>query len=46
MEADIEGRVSRKAFWELVKFSYPTHQLVFCTDVAINTLEFQGADKL
>ena len=26
------GEISRTAFWELVKFKYPTHQIVFCSE--------------
>ena len=28
------GFISRTAFWELVKFKYPTHQILFCTEAA------------
>ena len=34
------GRISKAAFWELVKFKYPTHQIVFCTDTALKTIRF------
>ena len=33
------GMISRTAFWELVKFKYPTHQIVFCTEAALKCLE-------
>lgn len=39
------GRIPRNAFWELVKFSYPTHQIVFCTEDALKTLIFEGSEK-
>ncbi len=46
----VEGFISQKfprdAFWELVKFSYPTHQIVFCTEEALKTLIFEGSDML
>ena len=42
----IEERISRKAFWEIVKFNYPTHQIVFCTDEALKTLKFEGSYSL
>lgn len=35
------GAISRAAFWELVKFRYPTHQIVFCTEKALNTLHYE-----
>ena len=46
VEGFMEGRVSRDAFWELVKFNYPTHQIVFCTQNALDTLTFEGSDIL
>ena len=46
VEGFLEGRITRQAFWELVKFNYPTHQIVFCTDEALKTLEFEGSYKL
>ena len=46
VEGFIDGRISRRAFWELVKFNYPTHQVVFCTEEALKTLTFKGSDRL
>lgn len=46
VEGFISGRVSRDAFWELVKFSYPTHQIVFCTEAALKALTFEGSEVL
>ena len=43
IESFVEGRITREAFWELVKFNYPTHQIAFCTEEAIKTLEFEGS---
>lgn len=40
------GRISKSAFWELVKFKYPTHQIVFCTEAALQTLTYEGSDTL
>lgn len=37
----VAGRISRAAFWELAKFKRPTHQIVFCTDIALNALKFE-----
>lgn len=34
---------SREAFWKLVKFNYPTHQIVFCTEEALKTLKYKGS---
>lgn len=46
VEGFIAGKISRDVFWELVKFSYPTHQIVFCTEKALKTLTFEGSDTL
>ncbi|MFQ9148416.1 MAG: DUF3990 domain-containing protein [Eubacteriales bacterium] len=43
---DLErGEISRAAFWELVKFRYPTHQLV-CAPRALSCLTFLRGDKI
>ena len=46
VEGFIDGRISRSAFWELVKFNYPTHQVVFCTEASLKTLAFKGSETL
>ena len=40
----IDGKISRAAFWELVKFKYPTHQISFHTVSALDTLKFVGSE--
>ncbi|MDE6952013.1 MAG: DUF3990 domain-containing protein [Lachnospiraceae bacterium] len=40
------GNISKAAFWELVKFKYPTHQIVFCTESALKTLCYEGSEKV
>lgn len=40
------GMISRTAFWELVKFKYPTHQIVFCTEAALKCLEYARSYEL
>ncbi len=35
-----DGQISREAFWELVKFKHPTHQISFHTEKALTTLKF------
>ena len=40
------GLISRTAFWELVKFKYPTHQIVFCTEEALKCLSYQRSYNL
>ena len=42
VEDFLSGRISREAFWELAKFKHPTHQIIFCTDEALQTLTFQS----
>lgn len=39
----IRGDISRTAFWELVKFKYPTHQIAFCSDKALKYLNFKNS---
>lgn len=39
----LDGKISRVAFWELVKFKYPTHQISFHTIQALDTLKFVGS---
>lgn len=46
VEDFMEGRISRSAFWELVKFKYPTHQIVFCNDKALQILTFKRSYSL
>lgn len=46
VEDYMENKISKTAFWELVKFKYPTHQIVFCTESALKTLRFEGSEKL
>lgn len=41
IEDYVKGSISKEAFWELVKFKYPTHQIVFCTEKALGTLRFE-----
>ena len=40
------GMICRTAFWELVKFKYPTHQIVFCTEAALKCLEYDRSYEL
>ena len=37
----VRGLITREAFWELVKFKYPTHQIVFCTEESLKQLCFE-----
>lgn len=40
------GSISREAFWELVKFKYPMHQIVFCTNEALEQIRFERGYSL
>ena len=39
-------KISRSAFWELAKFKYPTHQIVFCNENALKQITFEGSYSL
>lgn len=41
IESFCDGKIPRSAFWDIVKFRYPTHQIVFCTQTALQTIRFQ-----
>lgn len=40
VEDFVDGSISREAFWVLVKFKMPTHQIVFCSDRALSCISF------
>lgn len=40
----LTGRISRKQFWVLAEFKYPTHQISFHTLSALNCLQFDGSE--
>lgn len=44
VEGFISGKVPRDVFWGMVKFSYPTYQIVFCTEQVLKTLTFEGSE--
>lgn len=46
IEDYIENKITREAFWVLVKFKYPTHQIVFSTDKALRTLKFERSYEI
>lgn len=39
----IDGIISNAAFWELVKFKHPTHQISLHTARALSRLKFEGS---
>ena len=46
VEQYVSGEISKTAFWELVKFRYPTHQIAFCTESALKMLVFKGSEQV
>lgn len=40
----LAGRISRKQFWVLAEFRYPTHQISFHTMAALNCLTFDRSE--
>ena len=42
----IDGVITREQFWVLAKFKYPTHQIVFCTQQALDCLKYRGCEVL
>ena len=43
IQSFLDGEISRTAFWELVKFKHPTHQISFHTEKALSALKFEGS---
>lgn len=46
VEDFVSGKISREAFWVLVKFKMPTHQIVFCTEKALKSIVFERSYSL
>jgi hypothetical protein len=42
----IEGVINREQFWVLAKFKQPTHQICFCSENALKTLQFIDYNKM
>ena len=42
----MDGVITREQFWILAKFKYPTHQIVFCTEDALNCLHYRGCEEV
>ncbi len=41
----LNGVITREAFWALAKFKRPTHQICFCTEVALKCIEFHSSKQ-
>ena len=46
VEDFMEGNITREAFWVLAKFKYPTHQIVLCTQRAVESVIFKNSYSL
>ncbi len=42
----IDGVITKEQFWVLAKFKYPTHQINFASEKALNSLEFVSAKEI
>jgi hypothetical protein len=42
----VKGIITREQFWILAKFKYPTHQICFCNDLALNCLIYIDFEKI
>ncbi len=42
----IDGVLTREQFWVLAKFKHPTHQICFCSEKALKTLQFIDSNKI
>jgi len=42
----IDGILNREQFWVLAKFKHPTHQICFCNEKALTTLQFIDYNKI
>ena len=38
----MDGVITRKQFWVLAQFKYPTHQINFCSEADLKCLEYRG----
>ncbi len=46
IESYVKGEISKDAFWELARFRYPTHQIVFCTEQALSKLKWLSSEEV
>ena len=42
----ISGIITREQFWVLAKFKHPTHQICFCSEKALQTIQFIDYNKI
>lgn len=46
IEDYVSGVITREQFWVLAKFKHPTHQIVFCSQKALQCITFQDSYTL
>ena len=42
----MDGSITREQFWAMARFKYPTHQINFCTDKALDCLSFVAGEEV
>ncbi len=42
----MDGIITREQFWVLARFKYPTHQICFCSDNALQCLNYEGDEEV
>jgi hypothetical protein len=42
----IDGIITQEQFWVMAKFKYPTHQINFCTEEAIQCLKYRDCKEV
>lgn len=42
----MNGILTREQFWVMAKFKYPTHQINFCTNKALQCVTFKGYEEI
>jgi hypothetical protein len=42
----MEGSITREQFWVLARFKYPTHQIAFCSEAALQCLTYRDCEVL
>lgn len=42
----MDGSITREQFWVMAKFKYPTHQITFCSQEALECLEFIDTEEV
>ncbi len=42
----MDGIITREQFWVMARFKYPTHQINFCTEAALECLTFEHGEEV